>query len=259
MKTGIVSLLFPPKCVSCGRLLEFRGFGAEVFSLCPTCKKLWESELLDSCGACGQAISECKCLTVELTRARCIQLRKRVYYLHGKSTSVQNRILFKMKDHPAARAADFLAGEMKKSVDALLADEELDPAQTVLVYLPRSRKKALVSGTDQGKKLADALSERSGIAVVPAICRRRGKEKQQKHLTYGERRKNARETYVLRPRLRLDGKNVILIDDIVTTGSTLAAATRLLRKIGASRIYAVAVAVDDQNKNAELHQPTYRI
>ena len=55
VRAGIRSLLCPPKCVSCGTLLEFRGLGAEVPALCRHCRELWQSETLDTCGVCAKA------------------------------------------------------------------------------------------------------------------------------------------------------------------------------------------------------------
>ena len=55
------------------------------------------------------------------------------------------------------------------------------------------------------------------------------------------------------------GKTVFLVDDIVTTGSSMAAAARLLRRKDVTRVVCVAVASDDRNKNAGVKQPTFRI
>ncbi len=259
MKMGVLSLLFPPKCPSCGELLELQGFGKSVSGLCADCQKRWNSERLDTCGACGQAVRDCGCMTEELRRAGCAGFRKRVYYLHGTSAAVQNRILFRIKAHPAAGAVAFLTEELWEALSALMKEENLRSENTVLVYLPRSRKSAAVSGTDQGKRLAYGLSLRSGIPVADVIRRRRGRELQQKHLNYAMRRKNAKETYAVVKNATLHGKIAILIDDIVTTGCTMAAGARLLRKIGAERVYALAIAVDDHQKNGEIRQPTFKI
>ena len=259
MRAGLLSLLFPPKCPSCGKLLEFQGFGKVGSGLCEDCKKRWNSELLDTCGACGKAVKDCECMTEELRRAKCAGFRKRVYYLHGTRQAVQNRILFRIKDHPAAGAIEFLTGELAESLTALMKDAEIRSASAVLAYLPRSRRSAAISGTDQGKRLAYGLSQRMGIPVAEVIRRHRGRERQQKHLNYSMRRKNAKETYTVSKNVSLKGKTVILIDDIVTTGSTMAAGTRLLRGIGAERVYALSVAVDDHQKNGNIRQPTFKI
>lgn len=260
MKAGLISLLFPPKCASCGELLKFEGFGsAELPALCPDCRKLWESEKLLTCGGCAKPVALCNCMTEELEKAHCNGYRKLVYYLHGKRASVQNRLLFRIKNTPDRRAVSFLAGELEEPVRELLEGEHLNLLQTGFVYIPRGRKAALETGTDQAKRLAEALSERCGIPVLPAVRRRWGRAKQQKKLRLQERRKNARRAYRLRETCDLKGKNVILIDDIVTTGSSMAAVARLLRSAGAERIFCLSVASDDCNQNLAVRQPTFKI
>ena len=259
MRAGIRSLLCPPKCVSCGTLLDFQGLGAEVPALCRHCRELWQSETLDTCGVCAKAVSQCTCMTEELKKAHCAEFRKRVYYIHGKNSPVQNRILFRIKKRPSLRAIEFLADELEKSVRSLLTENGLFRENAVLMYLPRGRHAYAASGTDQGKRLAYALSKRTGIAVCPAIERRRGQERQQKSLDLAQRRRNAKASYVLKEALVPEGKTVLLVDDIVTTGSTIAAGARLLRGTGVTAVYALSVAVDDSQKNAGAYLPKFRI
>jgi len=59
-----------------------------------------------------------------------------------------------------------------------------------------------------------------------------------------ERRKNAEDAFIVRPRAQgsLAGSNVLVVDDIVTSGATLAAASRVLRHAGASVVGAVVLA-----------------
>lgn len=260
MRAGPVSLLFPPKCASCGVLLRFEGFGqAELPALCPKCRKLWDSEKLTTCGECGEPVSLCGCMTEELQKARCKGFYKLVYYLHGKNSAVQNRMLFRIKNSPARRCTDFLAQEMAERLRPLTADGVILPVRTVIVYIPRGHSAALQTGTDQAKRLASAFSELTGIPVSHAVARRWGKKKPQKKLDRNERRRNAKRSYRLRKNISLNGKDVILIDDIVTTGSSMAATAKLLRGAGAENIYCFAVASDDCNQNIRTRQPTFKI
>lgn len=262
MRTGLRSLLFPPKCISCGTILRFEGLGMEIPSLCQDCKELWNSELLDTCGLCGRAISLCDCIPKELKQAGCVGYRKCVYYLQGKSRAVQNRILYRIKHQPAARAVAFLAEELTAPLLEMLSEAEVKTEDAVLMYLPRSHRAAAVDGTDQAKRLTEALSARTGIRVYFAIRRRITQNQQQKKLTPSRRRENAKRSYVLKKSLNLSclkGKSVILVDDIVTTGATVATGIRLLRKIGVERVFALSVAYDDVNKIEELRQPKFHI
>ncbi len=259
MKAGLISLLFPPKCASCGVLLRFEGLGVEIPALCTECEKAWESEKLNSCGVCGQPVSVCSCLTKELQKAHCTEFRKLVYYLRGTRSSVQNRMLYRLKNAPDRRGTAFLAEELTGPVREWERSGLLPRKRTVVVYIPRGKRAVLETGTDQAKRLAQVLSERVQLPAVHPIARRWGAQQQQKRLGPRERRQNAGRSYRIRKGTDLHGLTVILVDDIVTTGSSMAAVARLLSRAGAERILCLAAASDDCNQNPGIRQPAFRI
>jgi len=149
LKYGLMSVLFPPRCAGCGTLLDFRGPGKEFTAFCSQCKDIWESELLDTCGGCGLAVSLCRCRTEEIVRAHGEGLWKRVYYLQGKKHPPQNRILYKIKRQASAIAIEFLSAELELALENLIAEEQPDLSLTRIAYFPRSRRSALRSGTSR--------------------------------------------------------------------------------------------------------------
>ena len=256
MRAGLLSLLFPPRCAACGDLLRFEGFGGgEIPALCPGCAKQWASEKLQSCGRCGRPVCECRCLTEELSGAGCAGLCKLVYYINGRQPPVQNRMLYHMKNTADRRLAGFLAAELEAPVRALLREAGAAPEQTVLTFVPRSRQAVLRTGTDQALQLARALSARLGLPLQTAVCRRRNARRSQTTMRKQERRQNARRAYRLCRKTDLHGKTVLLVDDIATTGASMAAVARLLRRAGASSICCAAVASDDRNQSLGLRPP----
>ncbi len=187
-------------------------------------------------------------MTELLEEAKCDGFFKLLYYCHGHGSVVQNKVIFRMKNKRDYRTPRFLASEiafmLKKRVDD--GGSILDNA--VLCYVPRRRRVYLETGTDQAKELAKALSIRLQMPVCDVIVRKKGRQKEQKTLSPKERLKNARASFVLRDTERVYGKTVLLIDDIVTTGASMAACVRKLRRAGASAVYCVAIASDDTNK-----------
>lgn len=255
-----LSLLFPPTCAGCGERWKFQGFDSAAPSLlCSRCQRVWESERLDTCGGCGKAVSLCECLTKDLFLARCASFRKLVFYRHGKTTALQNKLIYRIKNTPDRKCTEFFAREMTQALQDWVTQGEIDPMQALLVYVPRGRSEARRMGTDQAKALARAVSRQTGIPVRSALVRCIGRSKQQKKLGYEERRKNAKSSYRLNRKVDLSGKTVVLIDDIVTTGVSMAAGARILRRAGADRIFCLAVSADDRNRNIDLRQPTFRI
>ncbi len=258
--TTLRALLFPPKCVSCGTLFAFEGFSAgEPMPLCESCQKQWKSELLDSCASCGRAVSLCACPTETLQRAGCDSFRKLAYYRQNGQTLPQNRLIFRIKNTQSRRSIAFLAEELLEPIRKWIVEDGVELSSCVFVSIPRGSRALCATGSDQAKSLCAALSKRTGIPVCMALRRRLGKNRQQKKLKFAERLRNAKESYRLKEGVRLDGKNVILVDDIVTTGATAAAATRLLRKAGAARVLCLAIASDSFNQTAGLRQPSFHV
>ena len=260
MPLSIGELLFPPACSGCGELLEWNGlFAPEApVPLCPECRAKWEAAKEEVCGICNRPVSGCACLTEEQKKARCLDFRKLAYYRHGNREEIANRLIYRIKDHPNRRVAAFLAEELSVLIREMLTERELSPDETVLTYLPRSRGALLSVGTDQAKALAEEISRISGIPVFPLIRRRFGHGKQQKKLSYPERVKNAKQSFLATGRTEGKGKYAILIDDIVTSGAGMAACARLLRKSGSRGVLCVAVASDDANREPPTVQPNLK-
>lgn len=244
-------LFFPPRCSGCGALLRFEGFGTARQALCAECAAKWEDAKATSCGICGARVDECRCMPEELQRARCGTLRKLTFYQGGSRDAIQNLLIYRLKNRPERQAAEFVAKELEKLLNDLMAEFSLTPENTRLTYIPRGRRAALESGTDQAKVLCRELSLRSGIACVVGIRRRAWHGKPQKKLNRTERKKNAIESFRIAQNADVYAKNVILLDDIVTSGASMAVCARLLRRAGAERIFCLSVAVDAVHREAD--------
>ena len=243
----LTDLLFPPVCAGCGELLAYRlSDPAEAF--CPDCRKLWTDATTELCGICQKSVSLCACIPKEMERAGCRAFRKLVYYRPGKRDEVQNRVIYRVKDRADATTVAFLARELSAIVENAIKEAEIDRGNAFLVWLPRGRRAVLEHGTDQAKALATELSKLLNLPALPVITRRFGHGKPQKSLSPAERMKNAKAAFSVREDQALRGKFAILIDDIVTSGASMAVGIRLLRRVGVKNVLSVAVASDESNR-----------
>ena len=247
---GVLQLLFPPKCPVCGELLEWYRRKPED-ALCPACRKGWEDEKLETCGLCAKEVTHCLCVTEEMRKAKCRGFCKTVYYRHGKRRPVQNRLIYYIKRHREQDVFCFLGKELSDGVGRMMVAEEMDPQNTVITYVPRAKGACLQHGVDQAKELARDLARRLEIPMVSALRRRSGTGRAQKKLDLPNRLQNAGKAYGVKNKVTLCGKDVLLVDDIVTSGATMAVCVRLLRRMGAERVYCVAVAADDMQRDGD--------
>ena len=125
---------------------------------------------------------------------------------------------------------------------ALPIEESFDAVTPV----PLHWRKQWQRGFNQSDLLAQAIARRRGIPVVRALARTRF-TKTQAGLSNSERRRNVAAAFRGRRAAKtLAGKRVLLIDDVMTTGSTAAACARALKQAGAARVVLATVARVDR-------------
>lgn len=118
-----------------------------------------------------------------------------------------------------------------------------DPRRTLVVPVPMHRLRHWARGYNQALLIAEALAHARGLPLLPMLRRIRHTPPQST-LPAGARRRNLAGAFAARP-VDLSGHDVLLVDDVKTTGSTLAGCARLLRDQGARTIHCAVVAVAD--------------
>jgi ComF family protein len=134
---------------------------------------------------------------------------------------------------------------------ALPLDEPFDAVTSV----PLHWRKRWQRGFNQSDLLAREIGRRRGIPAVTALRRIRFTESQA-GLSNTGRRRNVAKAFECRPVARtLAGKRVLLIDDVMTTGSTAAACARTLKQAGVARVVLLTVARVDRRLEGAKSQP----
>ena len=232
------ALLFPPKCAGCGKRMPFSPQGCEIAAFCPDCTEHLDRAMRAQCPECFCAYADCRCTGTQLKKAGCSALVKLAAYNAPDAHTLRHTVLY-LKDHRTARTFSHLAHRLQPGLAKALEKSGYAKEDAVIVYLPRSKRAARRAGMDQARELACALSTESGIACEAHLVKRHH-TKQQKRLSQAQRRKNLTNSFAVVGSVR--GRVVILVDDVVTTGATMCAGSKLLRAAGATDVIGVCIA-----------------
>jgi ComF family protein len=155
-------------------------------------------------------------------------------------SAASKELVQKYKFGQQRAAASSIADLMMETFLSFNSDEQIARMNYLIVPIPTASSRVRQRGFDHAallsEKIADKLNLQSGNALE-----RRGQTRQV-GAKRSERLAQAKGNYYVRkPKLVLK-RNILLIDDVVTTGATLAATSRLLRKAGARRVDALVFA-----------------
>jgi ComF family protein len=122
-----------------------------------------------------------------------------------------------------------------------------DSRYDVVVPMPLHWKRRWQRGFNQSQLLASIVGKRLGAPVVKAV-RRRKPTPPQAGLTSAERRKNVAGAFVVNKRNCVEGRHVLLIDDVLTTGATAGSCAAALKRAGARKVTILTVARADRRQ-----------
>lgn len=135
---------------------------------------------------------------------------------------------------------------LEKPLAALLARAlPLEERFDAVVPVPLHWRKQWQRGFNQSELLARTVARRGGAPSRNLLSRRRY-TRPQAGLSNTARRENVGTAFRVRGKARLDGQSVLLVDDVMTTGSTAAACARALKRAGARRVVLLTVARVDR-------------
>ena len=235
-------------CVGCG---ERMGYEYREEAFCDACRIDFERAKTVSCPECFASMSECRCIPKPLLSAGVIEYRKLVAYLPSGESNPENKLLYFLKRNKNKRVALFVAKQLVYKLEEMLAANGILREDVVLTYVPRSYRSYIEYGVDQSEMVVKMLSRMTGIEYLCLIQRKVGGRREQKSLGRGDRIKNAEKAFLPNAEFVSEyrDKSVVIFDDIVTSGASVAAGAKLLRAEGIKRIYAISVAYSVKEKS----------
>ena len=229
---GVLNALLPPRCLACGILVEQAG------ALCGDC---WESvdflgpPLCACCGVpfdydlgddaiCGQCSRE----PPPLDRIRAVMV-------YG-DTSRRLVAGFKYRDRTEGGPA--YARWMARAGAELLGQSEL------ILPVPLHWTRLFTRRYNQSALLAQGLGRAADRPVAMTLLRRTRRTPPQVRLSGAARQRNVTGAFAVRPDKAhaVEGRHLLLVDDVLTTGATLSACAKALRRAGAAAVDALVLA-----------------
>lgn len=217
----IVSLFYPNKCPGCGVInTENDGY------LCDFCDK--HIERIDQgkrCVYCGLEKPNCDC-------------NKFIYYFDScvsafKNNGIAQQAFYSFKFSRKICYAPFFAGEMATAVEKAYKNIKFD----MIVPVPTSIKSVSKYGFSPVKELSFELSDILDVPVNLKVLKCKQSKKPQHSGTLLQRVENVRGEFY--SDCHLNGKKILLVDDIKTTGSTLSECARVIKFAGADCVCCV--------------------
>ena len=189
--TGMLDLLFPPKCPFCRMVLD-----EPRAPVCPDCQE----KLPWLIGERGKR-------RVNFTKGCVSPLR----YRDSVREAIQH---YKFTPNPAY-------GEPFGMLMTQCVQDHPEIGSDLITWAPLSRKRRWKRGFDQAELLARTIGRELGIPVLPTLNKIRDTPPQSGLEEDAARRANAMGAYELRQGETISGKRILLVDDVVTSGSTL--------------------------------------
>ena len=120
----------------------------------------------------------------------------------------------------------------------------------LIVPMPLHWRRRWSRGYNQAALLAREISKRWNTPARNVVRRARA-TRPQAGLTNAKRRANVAGAFKMKPGVRLDGMRILLIDDVLTTGTTASACARVLKRAGARQVTLLAVARTDRRTSVD--------
>jgi competence protein ComFC len=229
VSTFILDTLFPISCLGCGEEGEF---------ICADCKVLMKT----------------------LEHQRCIVCQKNtpfgITHPHCQTPYGADGLISFYNYHDEKVAKIIIGGKYNfipqtfELLGQMAAEKILTEHQNLLTansyelsHVPLHTTRLRWRGFNQSEVLAQSIGKSIGIGHQNLLVRTKI-TKTQKDLNKEERSKNIAEAFKLKPGTDVHDKNIILVDDVTTTGATLQEAAKILKRNGAAKVICLTVARD---------------
>ena len=220
--------MYPKTCCFCGKI--------STEEICERCKEKVSYIEEPRCKKCGKPIryeEQEYCLDCQ---------RQSFHYEQGRSLWVHKGVvpwsIYQFKYHNRRVYGQFYARELYRLYGRKIQEWGID----LIVPVPLHRRRKRRRGYNQAEILAKNLGELTGIPVEKGLVIRKQYTKPQKTLNNRERARNLKDVFDVR-KTAVSEKNILLIDDIYTTGSTIDGISKVLLEKGHNKVWFLTISI----------------
>lgn len=211
--------------------------------ICPSCNQILNFYEIIICDQCFEKLN----LTTEALIAEEYQkkfaAKKYITNFHPvfvfeKDKEIQHIIhALKYKRHfrVGIYFGRIIGNQLKEKLDEWSVD--------LIIPVPLHKLKKAERGYNQSEFIAKGISLQTGIDWTKKAIKRKKYTESQTHLTAEERCANVKDAFEIRNKKLIEGKNILLVDDVITTGSTISECAHQLLQNGAKEVYAASIAI----------------
>ena len=239
---AVASIFFPGPCRICAATLT----NASRIPICEKCLSSFERIREPLCACCGRPFPATSAIASDsfpAAKPLCRLCRSDFYAFDRARTfatygdALGGAILL-LKYEEVTRLGNWFAERLAEVAATELAEWRPDVVVPVPLHADRQRER----GYNQAELIARPLAKRLKLKFGAYLLMRTKPRPPQLVLSRTEHWKSVRGAYATREGLRVDNLRVLLVDDVLTTGATLDACSRALKKAGAAAVFGVTVA-----------------
>lgn len=220
----LINIIYPTRCVSCGK---------DGTLFCEDCRSKLEPFEEFFCIVCDRpAVSG-------FTHPGCATRYTPERALAGFSYCGPAKNLVRALKYKSLRGLVQVMADL--SIEDLEEKGVAFGPQTLVVPIPLSSERERSRGFNQAALLGQALADRLGLQFQDSVLARVKDTSSQVSLKKKERKENIRGVFSAKP---LTGEDILLVDDVTTTGSTVLEAAKTLKKSGSGQVWVMAFAKD---------------
>ncbi len=229
-----VDLVYPPRCGVCGSFLSW----GEAEEICPECLSGMHRVRSPLCRHCGVPFEagpdEDRFCERCLREPPSYEIARSLFVYEGTVVEAVHRLKYAGK----TRLADIFGPQLAGPARACLPPSADPLVMPVPLHLERLRER----GFNQSLLLSRHVARETGFDLDWLSLRRTRPTPSQATLGKGRRRENVRDAFAVDAPAAVQGRDVLLVDDVSTTGSTLEACSRALLQSGVERVFGLTLA-----------------